>query len=363
MVILHAPASGGGGITRYSRELAEALTGAGERVREVRIRPWRLRLGGREVGGFLSVRAQSWVRPLVKEDVLHSTFHYAAHPRCDVATVHDLFQETMAAELGVGAAEVARMRQALQRLARRRVQLVCDSEATRRAVLDHGVGVRDEDAHLVYPGIHERFSPGVPPAQGPHADREQAMVLCVADLNPRKRLDWLLEAAVRIDDPGLRICWVGSQHQQRPAWARLAQRVEALAASLGSRLEVLGQVPEARLIEMYRSARLVVLPSADEGFGYPPLEALACGTPVAVSDRPVFRETLGDEATRFAEVDGLVQAIRKAVASKPPTDQERQRRHEWVMQRYGWKLSAAAVRSIYAGIRAGAPRPKAAWAI
>ena len=363
MVILHAPASGGGGITRYSRELGEALTEAGERVQEVRIRPWRLRFGGREVGGFLSVRAQSWVRPLVKRDVLHSTFHYAAHPRCDVATVHDLFQETMAAELGVGAAEVARMRKALQRLARRRVQLACDSEATRRAVLDHGVGVRDEAAHVVYPGIHERFSPRVPPAGGPQADREGVMVLCVADLNPRKRVDWLLEAAARIDDPRLKVCWVGSQRQQRPAWAQAARRIEALAAGLGPRLEILGEVPESRLIELYQSARLVVLPSADEGFGYPPLEALACGTPVAVSDRPVFRETLGDEATRFGSVEGLAQAIRGAIAGRPPTVQERERRHAWVMQRYGWPVSAATVRSIYAGIRASRSSPKAAWAI
>ncbi|HJQ93613.1 MAG TPA: hypothetical protein VJ874_04935, partial [Candidatus Thermoplasmatota archaeon] len=78
MVILHSlDAKAAAGVTRYARELAEALRAEGEEVRELRIRTYELSVGHRKVGGFLSMKAQGLVRPLVKRGALHSTFHYA----------------------------------------------------------------------------------------------------------------------------------------------------------------------------------------------------------------------------------------------------------------------------------------------
>jgi glycosyltransferase involved in cell wall biosynthesis len=83
-----------------------------------------------------------------------------------------------------------------------------------------------------------------------------------------------------------------------------------------------GEVSDDDLAAIYTGAHALVFPSDDEGFGLPPVEALACGTPVAASDVPPVREVLGDRATLVAPADleGLVAAAEAATrpAAAPP---------------------------------------------
>jgi alpha-1,3-rhamnosyl/mannosyltransferase len=78
-----------------------------------------------------------------------------------------------------------------------------------------------------------------------------------------------------------------------------------------------GRVTDDELAAIYSGARALVFPSDDEGFGLPPVEALACGTPVVASDIPVLREVLGDRATFIdrEDVEGLLAA--GAAARRP----------------------------------------------
>jgi glycosyltransferase involved in cell wall biosynthesis len=80
-----------------------------------------------------------------------------------------------------------------------------------------------------------------------------------------------------------------------------------------------GQVPDEELAAIYSGAHALIFPSDDEGFGLPPIEALACGTPVAVTDLPVLHEVLGDRATFVpaGDLDGLVAAA-EAVSRPAP---------------------------------------------
>lgn len=352
MVVLHSlDAKAAAGVTRYSRELAAALRAAGEPVQELRLRPWEVSLGRRRVGGFVSLRLQSLVRPLRKRGLLHSTYHYAAHPRCDVATVHDLFPETRSEELGFAGPEVAAMRRTTRRLLERGVRLVAVSEATRRAFLELHPGSEGQ-VSVASPGIPDRFRPA-DAATPPHpAFRPgRVNVLCVADLNPRKRLDWLLQAALEADDPALHVVHAGPDLVRRPPWAAQKAREAPLAERLAAqgRLTRLGRLDDAGLLAAYQSADLLVLPSLDEGFGFPPLEALSCGTPVAVTDLPVFRETLGDQATRFRDEAGLAKVLAQAARAPRPTAAERKARHAWVQRRHGWPQAARRVLAAYEG--------------
>jgi glycosyltransferase involved in cell wall biosynthesis len=348
VVTLHSlDAKAAAGVTRYARELAEALRGEGEPVRELRIRPYELKLGRRKVGGFLTMKAQGLVRPLRKDGVLHSTFHYAAHPRCDVATVHDLFPETRASELGFASVELAAMRRTTARLLRRRVRLVCDSEATRQAFLRLYPTAEPGRLHVVMPGISDRFRPPARPRPHPAFKAGRFNVLCVADLNPRKRLDWLLEAALDVDDPKLHILHAGPDAVRRPAWAQQKAREAPLEARLGDRLTRLGRLDDADLVAAYQSADLLVLPTLDEGFGFPPLEALACGTPVAVTDLPIFDETLPGQGERFGDAAGLATVLARAVRRKAPTAAERKARHAWVMAQHSWGQAARSLMHLY----------------
>jgi len=63
---------------------------------------------------------------------------------------------------------------------------------------------------------------------------------------------------------------------------------------LTDRVEFIDYVNERQLVVFYQQAAALVYPSLIEGFGIPPLEAMACGVPVIVSDIPIFREIYGD---------------------------------------------------------------------
>jgi glycosyltransferase involved in cell wall biosynthesis len=101
-----------------------------------------------------------------------------------------------------------------------------------------------------------------------------------------------------------------------------------------------GRVSDDELAAIYSGARALVFPSDDEGFGLPPVEALACGTPVVTTDIPVFREVLGDRATFVdaGDLEGLLAAAQAATrpAPAPPP--------------WSWADAAQATWRVYAGV-------------
>jgi glycosyltransferase involved in cell wall biosynthesis len=84
-----------------------------------------------------------------------------------------------------------------------------------------------------------------------------------------------------------------------------------------------GAVPDDDLAALYTGAHALVFPSDEEGFGLPPVEALACGTPVAACNVPALREVLGDRITLtdVADLGGLVrhaEGLSRPAPSPPP---------------------------------------------
>jgi glycosyltransferase involved in cell wall biosynthesis len=129
--------------------------------------------------------------------------------------------------------------------------------------------------------------------------------------------------------PGEYLLWVGGLETPDPrkriaALARASRELPHLLvgatkprAHAHPGVTLTGRVSDDDLAAIYTGAHALVFPSDDEGFGLPPVEALACGTPVVASDIPVLREVLGDRATFVAvgDVDGLLAA---ATAAKRP---------------------------------------------
>ena len=132
--------------------------------------------------------------------------------------------------------------------------------------------------------------------------------------------------------PGDYLLWVGGLERPEPR-----KRVAALAASPRSLPLVLagpasrwareldgvivtGHVSDDDLAALYTGARALVFASDDEGFGLPPVEALACGTPVVASDVPAVREVLGDRAQLVDRDDlaALIAAGERAQRPAPP---------------------------------------------
>lgn len=85
-------------------------------------------------------------------------------------------------------------------------------------------------------------------------------------------------------------------------------------------VKLTGALPDDDLAAVYAGAHALVLPSDDEGFGLPPVEALACGTPVAAADVPALREVLQGRAILrpVDDLDGLLEAAETARRPAPP---------------------------------------------
>lgn len=125
------------------------------------------------------------------------------------------------------------------------------------------------------------------------------------------------------------LLWVGGLKRPDPRKrvAALARTPHAmplvLAGETGSWARELpdvlltGAVSDDELAALYTGARALVFPSDDEGFGLPPVEALACGTPVVACDVPALREVLGDRAT-FVEVDDLAGLLAAGETAERP---------------------------------------------
>jgi glycosyltransferase involved in cell wall biosynthesis len=154
-------------------------------------------------------------------------------------------------------------------------------------------GVEPDLVHVIPNGVEPRFRPADPSTVQKVRKKfalEHPYILFVGSLEPRKNLKILLEAwgLGRFDGATLAIVGAGGH---------LFAKTQLGSIPEGVRL--LGRVEDEALPALYSGAAGFVYPSIYEGFGLPPLEAMACGTPIAVSDIPVHRELCGSTAVYF----------------------------------------------------------------
>jgi glycosyltransferase involved in cell wall biosynthesis len=111
-----------------------------------------------------------------------------------------------------------------------------------------------------------------------------------------------------------------------------------------------GQVDDDHLAAIYSGARALLLPSEDEGFGLPAVEALACGTPVVACEVPALREVLSERATFVApgDMQAMIRAAEAAARPAPPPPS------------WSWEDAARATWSVYVRAMGAAEAPRSA---
>jgi len=174
----------------------------------------------------------------------------------------------------------------------------------------------------------------------------EPMILYLGTLEPRKNLPRLLEAyALLRRRPGVR-------HRLVLAGGRgwYYDEIRAAVERLGLRDEVLfpGYVPEEDKPLWYSAADLFVYPSLYEGFGLPPLEAMACGTPVVVSNTSSLPEVVGEAGLCVDPLDP--EALARAMLALI-SDRERHRAYREAglarARAFTWRTTAARTAALY----------------
>ncbi len=177
---------------------------------------------------------------------------------------------------------------------------------------------------VIHSGVdHARFRPG--------ADEREEFLLYPARRWPHKNHARLFEALaiLRADRPALRLVLTG----------------EADGGSLPDGVESRGLVPQDQLIDLYRRAAALVFPSLYEGFGQPPLEAMACGCPVACSSAGALPEVVGEAARLFDPHDP--RAIVDAVRDVLDAPEEWRRRGIERAASFSWEATARGYDDVY----------------
>ena len=287
-----------GGSETYARELCRALARTGSHQYEVLVPTLAPEAGGgletavatgypasTTIPGRLRAMAGASARPgrlggrLAGTDVVHYPLTVPVPPveRPTIVTLLDV-QHLDLPDLFPRGERLFR-RLAYDRGARRADRVIVISEWARGRVID-ALGLDPGRVHAIHLAVdHERFSPDPAVAREP-------FLLYPARPWPHKNHARLFEAFARLREerPGLRLVLTGVGHD---------------ADRLPAGVETRGGVPTADLVSLYRRAAAVVFPSLYEGFGLPPLEALACGCPVASSNAASLPEVLGDAAVLF----------------------------------------------------------------
>lgn len=162
-------------------------------------------------------------------------------------------------------------------------------------------GVDPAKVSVIHNGVSERFRPDVPVeaqvAARRHYSLPERFAFWAGDFRPEKNLFFLVEAWARLlkrfgETPALVLAGA-----QRGEYGKLKREVEK--RGLADKILFPGLIRDDDLPAVYSAATLFVFPSLHEGFGLPPLEAMACGTPCVVSDSSSLPEVTGSAALHF----------------------------------------------------------------
>jgi glycosyltransferase involved in cell wall biosynthesis len=148
-------------------------------------------------------------------------------------------------------------------------------------------GFAGHDPRIRHPGIEARFNSQESPQTQACLKKyhlNPGYIICIGNGKPHKNLGMLLNISSHLKR---KLVFVGVSNQNQPYWK---------AKYPGADAEWIEYIDDEDLPVVIKQAYCLVQPSTAEGYGYPPLEAMACGVPVIISKMPVLIETTGGQA-------------------------------------------------------------------
>ncbi len=356
------------GIGRYTVELARALArvepkpdlalltagepaalGSANGYTRVPLRGCRLLPALMTLGNVLIPHASRRTHLQVIHDPTGVTpFLFGAGEARMVVTIHDVFAWSCPGNSTV--LDTTIYHHWLPRLLPRVDAVITDSHCSKADIV-HYLSASPSKVHVIPLGINALYRPALPAALAEIRTRyglPEHFLLFVGSVEERKNLRRLLEAC--------ELLWRAGEHRSLVVvGARLRKHGginETLTRpGLERRVVFTGYVPEAALPALYSAADLFVFPSLYEGFGLPPLEAMACGTPVVCSNSSSLPEVVGDAAVTVDpyDVEALAQAMHRVLSDANLCDELRAKGLARAAQ-FTWERTAQETMKVYESV-------------
>lgn len=222
-------------------------------------------------------------------------------------------------------------------------RIIAISKSTRDD-LTRLLSVPPERVNLVYPGIFEEYKIQDRCAAAEYISRKYGVspryMAAVGTLEPRKNLSLLVRVLQLLKRTGQLDCPLLIAGASGWRNSQLFKEVEASGLT-EQEIRFLGYLPDEDLPQFYAGAQVFLFPSLYEGFGIPPLEAMACGTPVIASNAQPMSEVLGNAA--ILEPPSSAERFAEAI-TKVLTDENLRStmREQGVSRVQGFRLEASA---------------------
>jgi glycosyltransferase involved in cell wall biosynthesis len=232
----------------------------------------------------------------------------------------------------------------IPQLARRATKVITNSNNSKNDLLQY-FKLAAEKVSLVYWAVDDVFS--LPPSEQDPVDaaKDQDYILYVGSLEPRKNINVLIEAyeKLRHDFPAIKtkLILIGGE-------SPLFASVQLKAREFRDDVVFKGFVSDVELGDFYRKAKLVAYPSLYEGFGLPPLEAMASGVPVVTSSTSSIPEVVGRAAILVdpRDRDQLTKAMHRVLTDSSLRESMVKAGSQQVL-RFNWYRVARSVLAVY----------------
>ena len=349
------------GAGRYALELVHALREHTEAALLPVAPPWARRWGiepavlapatGPLVRAAWEAVRLPWEVRSLEYDVYHGT-HFTVPPglgRPTVATAHDVTFLLYPRRYPASRRAYYRL---LARSAVRARRLIVPSESVRREVVRR-LGVEERRVRVVPEAPGSPFRPASEEAVRAACARfgiRRPYFLTFGAADPGKRAVDAIRALALLAEGGTRadLAVVGPTGRFTRALRREAERL-----GVGELVRFCGYVEDETLRALYTGAVALLFPSLWEGFGLPPLESLACGTPAVVADAPAMNEVLRPAAVFVPLGDPRALAEAAGRLLRPSEREEAVARGQELLARYTWERTASLTYEVYVEARRG----------
>ncbi len=263
-----------------------------------------------------------------------------------IVTIHDL-SLLLHGETHTSA-DVRRARQRLPLMAKAATMIITATESVKREICEH-LRVDPGKVAVTPYAARNQFRPTSLEHAAEVKKRlgiDDEFLLFVGTIEPRKNLITLVKAFAELlqkTDLNPQLVIAGKE-----GWLTEGLFSYIAKSAAKERILFLGYVPEKDLAALYSSCKACVYPSLYEGFGLPPLEAMACGAPVITSNIPTIMETVGAAARLIAphDVEGLAESLTALLKD----ENQRRQLSSMGLQRakeFTWEGTARATLEVY----------------